>query len=85
MREIWRALNLSDEDFKSEFKFMKPAVDATSIVLYCLKGKRAQAAADKMSLLGYTPKVYSGSFHDWKEQGGKILQNNKKGNKKNKS
>lgn len=74
--QIWRAFNLQDDAFSSEFGFAKPPKDSADrpLVLHCLAGKRAVDAADKLALLGYSPRVYKGSFKDWKKKGGEIFK-----------
>lgn len=65
---------MSPEEFAFTYGFDKPNPnDVTSdpkLVLHCLRGKRAQDAADKLALLGIETGVYKGSFADWMEQGG---------------
>ena len=65
---------MSEENFKADYGVQKPSKDspAKEMVLYCLKGKRAIDAADRLLLLGFKSIVYRGSFHDWRQNGGKI-------------
>ncbi|CEP11440.1 hypothetical protein [Parasitella parasitica] len=46
------AWSLSDQEFKEQFGFEKPAKDA-SVILYCLGGVRSTRAAEHLASLGY--------------------------------
>ncbi len=70
--EITDAFQLDAEGFKSKYGFDKPAQDA-AIVTHCLKGGRAAKAKEALDSQGFSNvQVYSGSFTDWKAQGGDI-------------
>ncbi len=72
MSEVWTAFRLADKQFTLKYGFPKPSPDS-AIYLYCLKGKRADDAADKLSLIGFNNViVYRGSFADWKANGGDV-------------
>ncbi len=69
---------MSPGDFQKKYGFPRPGPEVSSnIVISCGKGKWARIAADKLALLGYKEtKVYKGSFTEWKEKGGAIIQPN---------
>ncbi|KAI9562734.1 hypothetical protein GHT06_010188 [Daphnia sinensis] len=81
--EIMEAFASSDADFKNKYGFDKPDKSAP-LVVGCFAGKRAAAAGEQLSLLGFynikfiynfktSPlRVYPGSFGDWKSSGGPI-------------
>lgn len=75
--EIQAAFRRSDDaDFATKYGFPKDGGDLP-LVLYCLKGKRALDAADKLILLGIPAekiRIYRGSFADWKARGGRVVQ-----------
>ena len=72
MSEIWDAFQMTPDEFQSKYGFAKPDTN-DPILIYCLAGRRAQVAADKLALLNYdSVEVYEGSFEDWEERGGDI-------------
>eukprot|EP00095_Tigriopus_kingsejongensis_P012551 maker-scaffold821_size92673-snap-gene-0.15 protein:Tk12551 transcript:maker-scaffold821_size92673-snap-gene-0.15-mRNA-1 annotation:"hypothetical protein DAPPUDRAFT_92990" len=76
LSEIFTSFQLSPEEFLFANGFPKPepSVEKSQpeLVLHCLKGKRAQDAADKLAFLGYPTTVYLGSFSDWMDRGGAV-------------
>lgn len=54
MPEITEAFSKDDREFLDKYGFSKPAKDASNIVVGCLAGKRAAAAAEQLTQLGYT-------------------------------
>ncbi|XP_057367758.2 uncharacterized protein LOC130688750 [Daphnia carinata] len=70
--EIMEAFTSSDADFKNKYGFDKPDKSAP-LVVGCFAGKRAAAAGEQLSSLGFNMiKVYPGSLSDWKSNGGAI-------------
>ncbi|TRY78453.1 hypothetical protein TCAL_06152, partial [Tigriopus californicus] len=73
---LFTAFHMSPEEFAFTYGFDKPCLNDgnsdSQLVLHCLRGKRAQDAADKLALLGIETGVYKGSFMDWMEQGGTV-------------
>ena len=66
----------TNDDFAAKFGFAKNG-GGVPLVLYCLKGKRALDAADKLILLGIPAeniRVYRGSFADWQARGGRVIR-----------
>jgi len=64
--------SLPDMEFEQRYGIKKPSTD-TAIITHCKAGVRAAKFKEKLVGLGYTNvMVYSGSFDDWREKGGKI-------------
>ena len=51
--DIWSAFQMENEMFRKRYGIEKVTLKTKTIVLHCLKGKRAFDAVDKLALLGY--------------------------------
>lgn len=58
MPEIGEAFAKEDKEFVDKYGFSKPSKDASNLVVGCLAGKRAAAAAEQLVNLGYTNLKY---------------------------
>ena len=60
------------------YGFPKPIdKNRKDIVLTCRSGRRVLVAARILSRVGFENlRIYSGSFNDWKKQGGEIIPGN---------
>jgi len=68
--ELEAALNMNDNDFKTNFNRPKPAQD-TELIFHCMAGGRAKRCADVAQGLGFSNvKVYQGSWKEWAEKEG---------------
>jgi len=74
INEIPDAFKLSAAEFKEKYSFDLPSPDAKNIVLTCRSGGRILTARKHMEPLGYKNlRLYSGSFMDWKINGGESI------------
>ncbi|CAG0920872.1 unnamed protein product [Notodromas monacha] len=68
------AFELPEDQFRQLYGFPKPKKNS-KIVTSCLKGIRAANAAEILTRSGYTNvNIYKGSFDDWKNKGGDVVQ-----------
>lgn len=52
--EITEAFTKDGKEFQGKYSFSKPAKDVSNLVVGCMAGKRAAAAAEQLVNLGYT-------------------------------
>lgn len=68
--ELEKAFEMSDNDFKTNFNREKPS-EETVLIFSCLKGGRAQKAADAALARGFkNAKPYPGSWTEWAQKEG---------------
>eukprot|EP00092_Neocalanus_flemingeri_P007587 GFUD01008189.1.p1 GENE.GFUD01008189.1~~GFUD01008189.1.p1 ORF type:complete len:117 (+),score=34.81 GFUD01008189.1:65-415(+) len=74
LTEVEEAFKLSSQEFEKKYGFHLPEKEANNIVTHCMKGGRAGKAQGVLTSLGYTSvHVYTGSFTDWKQNGGDVV------------
>ena len=70
--ELGQVLDLPDHKFEDKYGFAKPNYDM-AVVTHCGKGGRAFKAELLLKERGFrNVQCYSGSYKDWKENGGEI-------------